>query len=114
MKAQLNISDRIVVQNHFEKAKEEYGGITRLFATPLSFSDEDGLVKFRFPEWMNGIRQYLIDQYGDREAGRLMLDLMAEWISEGRFQMIPNFKSEVAADEKHSFEPTPLKQNLSY
>jgi len=95
MKTQLNNLDRITIQEFFDVAKEEYGGITRLFATPLSFSDDDGVVKFRFPEWMDGIRQYLISEYGSQDAGRLMLELMSEWISDGRFQLIPNFKSEM-------------------
>lgn len=100
MKAQLNISDRTIIQGFFDIAKEEYGGIARLFATPLSFSDSNGVVKFRFPEWMDGIRQYLISEYGYKEAGSLMLDLMAEWISEGRFQLIPNLKSEVLSNDQ--------------
>jgi len=108
MKAQLNISDRTIIQGFFDVAKEEYGGIARLFATPLSFSDDSGVVKFRFPEWMDGIRQYLISEYGYKEAGRLMLDLMAEWISEGRFQMIPNLKSEVSSLEQEEFPENPI------
>jgi hypothetical protein len=108
MKAQLNISDRTIIQGFFEVAKEEYGGIARLFATPLSFSDSSGVVKFRFPEWMDGIRQYLISEYGYKDAGRLMLDLMAEWISEGRFQMIPNFRSEITFNDNDESESTPI------
>ncbi len=114
MKAQLNISDRTIIQGFFDVAKEEYGGIARLFATPLSFSDTNGVVKFRFPEWMDGIRQYLISEYGYKDAGRLMLDLMAEWISEGRFQLIPNLKSEVSLEEQSQHEPTSALRKVSY
>lgn len=114
VKKQLNNEDRDVIHEFFEVAKEEYGGIDRLFATPLSFSDEGGIVKFRFPKWMEGIQQYLITHYGFKDAGRLMLELMAEWIADGRFRRIPNFKSEVSEAQDASYNEPLLKQNLSY
>jgi len=81
MATQLTPQDRVVIDDIFESAKRQFGGTQQLFAAPLTFSDDQGGIKFQFPEWMTSIRQYLISQYGEREAGTLMLDLMSEWIS---------------------------------
>ncbi len=39
----LTVAVRLVVNEIFESAKKQYGGVQQLFAAPLTFSDEQGI-----------------------------------------------------------------------
>ncbi len=99
MNIKLTAFDRAAIGEIFSNAKMETGIIERLFATPESFVDQQGKVQFRFPLWMGSVCEYLQRNYTKAETLSLVLQFMAECIHKGRYQLIPNFQSEISYTE---------------
>lgn len=95
MNIKLTAFDRAAIGEIFTNAKMESGVIERLFATPESFIDQQGKVQFRFPLWMGAVCDYLQRNYTKAETLTLVLQFMSENIHKGRYQLIPNFQSEI-------------------
>ncbi len=108
----LTAFDRAAIKEIFTNARMEFGVIERLFATPVSFVDDEGKVQFRFPVWRNSVCNYLQKHYSKAETLVFIQELMAECMLKGNYQIIPNFQSEV--NQTNIEEPFNQPQKATY
>ena len=78
MNAHLPPEDHVIIHNILVQAASIQGGMPQLLSMPLRFQEVNGQVQFVYPQWMNDIRHYLGDKYGESESVNLMQDILFE------------------------------------
>lgn len=78
MSLHLPPEDQVVIHHILEQAASTQGGMPQLLSMPLRYQEVDGRIQFMYPQWMNEIRHYLGDKYGETESTNLMQDILFE------------------------------------
>lgn len=74
----LPLEDQVFIHRTLNKAASHHGGMPQMLSMPLQFEEIDGLVQFLYPDWMNQIRGYLDNKYGNTQSLSMMQDILYE------------------------------------
>ncbi len=86
MSIRLTETDRNGIWEIVIRAAETKGGHARLFDRPLEFEDDNGRIRFNWPDWMQDVRAFIVSRYSEKEAQGLLLEVFSEVMSRDRFE----------------------------
>ncbi len=86
MAVRLTESDRSSIWEIVIHAAESKGGHAHLFDRPLEFEDDNGRIRFHWPDWMQDVRAFIVARYGEKDAQGLLLEVFTEVMSRDRFE----------------------------
>ena len=86
MAVRLTESDRSGIWEIVIQAAEAKGSHARLFDRPLEFEDDNGRIRFHWPDWMQDVRAFIVARYGEKDAQGLLLEVFTEVMSRDRYE----------------------------
>ena len=86
MAIRLTETDRAGIWDIVIQAADEKGGHARLFDRPLEFEDDNGRIRFNWPDWMHDVRAFIVARYGEKDAQGLLLEVFTDVMSRDRFE----------------------------
>jgi len=78
MSLHLPPEDHAIIEHILQEAASGQGGMPQLLSMPLQFQVVDGRVQFVYPQWMNDIRRYLGQKYGEEQSAGLIQEVLSE------------------------------------
>ncbi len=85
MNSQLTQEDKSYIWRVVDHAVDKAGSHAKLFSHRLEFVEESGRIRFNWPVWMHAVKGYLIYQYGEKQAEKMLFDILQEVISKSNY-----------------------------